>query len=170
MFKRYRWTLRRKLVPVERLKELVADVRLETPLNDYHRITLGFAKRFHLCPGGRHAGVDYGLAGREPVLFAVANGMIEKQGRLLDGTPFLTLRIQTPYHDEPLWAIYFHVAEHFMQVGARVVAGDEIGKMKFYKPGQEEKTTGHHLHLGIHYGQKYWPYAINPYRFGLPEE
>ena len=80
------------------------------------------------------------------------------------------MRIQTPYRDEPLWAIYFHAAEHFLDVGACVIAGDEIGRMAFYKPGQEEKTTGHHLHLQINYDRKTWPYAINPYRFGLPEE
>ena len=170
MFRPYRWALRRKLVPVDRLKELVADVRLQTPLNDYHRVTLGFAERFHLCPGGRHAGVDYGLAGKEPVLFAVANGRIEKQGRLLDRTPFLTLRIQTPYRDEPLWAIYFHAAEHLFVGGGWVCGGELMGLLAFYTPGHVDKTTGHHLHLQINYDRKTWPYAINPYRFGLPEE
>jgi len=170
MLSRYKWALRPRLVPVDRLKELVAHVKLQTPLNNYHRITLGFAAQFQYSPGGRHAGVDYGLAGMEPDLYAVTDGFIEKQGRLLEGTPFITLRISTPYRDEPFWAIYFHAAEPLLQVGTAVAAGDLIGRMAFYRTGQGEKTTGHHLHLQINYGQKTWPYAVNPHRFGLPGE
>lgn len=164
---RYKWALRRKLVSVSRLKELAKVIQLQPPLANHHGVTLDFAKKFYMCPGGRHAGIDYGLAGLQPELYAVGDGHIEKQGRLSDGTPFLTLRLNTPYHDEPFWAIYYHVAEHLLEVGYEVRAGDIMGKMAFYSRGRGETSTGHHLHLGIHYGQKYWQWAVNPHRFGL---
>lgn len=169
-----RWALYPSLVPLARLKELVGIVKLQPPLNDYYGISLDFAERFHLCPGGRHAGVDYALhrirGGHhewlEPVLYAVTDGWIEKRGFLADGTGYLTLRVDTGYHDEPMWVIHYHVRDTLLDVGARVAAGDAIGRMT--RGAEGSLSTGHHLHLQLTYGQKSWQYAVNPHPYGLP--
>lgn len=159
------------LIPLDRVMELSAGMALVTPLTEHNGISLDYGASFHLCPGGKHAGVDYRLMrDGEPFtseLLAVCGGWIEKQGALLDGTPFITQRIDTGYRDELVWAIYYHVREHTRGTGERVERGAVIGRVT---PGNIGPLSdgGLHLHLQLNIEQKGWRWTFNPHLWGLP--
>lgn len=88
--------------------------------------------------GTIHGGLDIANAMQTPI-FAVADG------RIIDSGPAsgfgMWVRLQ---HDDGTVSVYGHIDSSGVQVGQRVMAGDEIAKM-----GNRGFSTGPHLHFEI---------------------
>lgn len=88
--------------------------------------------------GTIHGGLDIANAMQTPI-YAVADGEIVDSGPASGFGLWVRLK-----HDDGTVSVYGHIDSSLVQVGQRVMAGDEIAKM-----GNRGFSTGPHLHFEI---------------------
>lgn len=108
---------------------------------------LGVSQHYHTF----HPGLDIRAPKGTPVL-AVATGLVTEVREEFFGYG-KHVRI---VHDGTMTSLYAHLDEIGVEVGQRVIAGEEIGTI-----GTSGWATGPHLHLEIYEGQR----AVNPAPF-----
>lgn len=122
---------------------------LRYPLDRLH-ITSPYGSRIHPITGKRtvHHGVDYGSPSGSAV-HSVAAGVVTVSG--FDNMSGNKVAVK---HRDNSVSWYMHLSSRGVGVGARVVAGQIIGRV-----GSTGRSTGPHLHLGFKNAQGSW---INP--------
>ena len=96
--------------------------------------TSGFGYRW----GALHAGVDLANAIGTPI-YAVADGVVVDAGPTAGFGAWVKIR-----HADGTVTLYGHVNTWVVQVGQRVLAGDQIATI-----GNRGNSTGPHLHFGV---------------------
>ncbi len=107
-------------------------------------MTLGMSQGYH----GLHPGVDL----RAPVgtkIFSIADGVVIEVEKMVVGYGHF-VRIA---HDGTLSSLYAHLHNVEVKPGDKVMRGETIGTV-----GMTGWTTGPHLHLELHVGEK----SVNP--------
>lgn len=119
------------------------------PTNTPYTITSPFSWRW----GKHHDGIDIAGAGYGSPIKAANNGIVVQSGYTSTNGNYIIIK-----HSNGYYTIYAHMAKRYKQVGAVVMAGDQIGTM-----GETGFATGVHLHFGLFNG---YPFrggvAMNP--------
>jgi murein DD-endopeptidase MepM/ murein hydrolase activator NlpD len=118
----------------------------EIAKNQWHLPTEGYhlTARFGMAGGlwsSNHTGLDFAAPSGTPI-FAVANGVITETG--YDGS-YGNKTVETLNDGTEIW--YAHQSEIGVQVGQRVIGGQQIGAI-----GSTGNTTGPHVHLEVRPG------------------
>ena len=112
-----------------------------------------------------HTGMDIGNPMGTPLL-ALADGQVAYAGS--DATEvygafpnyygqLIVLQLAQPYGDQPLFALYGHVSEIFVQSGQIVQTGERIGAV-----GMTGIALGPHLHFEVRVGENSYYATRNP--------
>ncbi len=109
------------------------------PVPGYHRISSPFGYRIHPITHTRrmHRGIDIGTRGATPPIVAAGNGRVIYAG-WRGGYGKCTMID----HGDGLVSVYAHQSSIGVRVGARVSAGQRIGRI-----GSTGFSTGPHLHF-----------------------
>jgi len=144
--------LMEEMAHLERLRRGLSVVPVRRPVRGEPDISSGFGPRRDPFLGvmAFHSGMDFRGDTGEPVI-ATAAGTITHAGR--NGGYGLTVDID---HGNGLTTRYAHLSAILVQDGARVQAGQQIGRI-----GSTGRSTGPHLH----YETRVEGEAVNPDRF-----
>lgn len=115
----------------------------------YTRVTSPFGYRWHPTTGewSMHKGVDLGAAKGTPI-YASRSGYINVATYHKTAGNYVTIN-----HGDGYTSVYMHMTHYVVKVGQYVKAGELIGYV-----GSTGRSTGPHLHFGIHYKGTY----VNP--------
>ncbi|GAP63895.1 hypothetical protein ARMA_2318 [Ardenticatena maritima] len=123
------------------------------PMHPMPRIFKPFGVPVDYQVGGKHTGIDVALPptadGRQPTLYAVADGTVVHVGPLYCNQPDQCRGGHAIVidHGDNVYSLYSHNSAAFVQVGDRVQAGQPIGRQ-----GDEGYSFGSHLHFEVHVG------------------
>lgn len=111
------------------------------PVGGKYTITSGFGSRKPptAASGNFHGGTDMAGAANTPIL--AAKGGVVKVSKDMTTSYGKWIEIQ---HDDGTRSRYAHMNQRMVQVGERVKAGQQIGKM-----GSTGNSTGNHLHFEV---------------------
>ena len=116
---------------------------------DYYRISSPFGYRWHPVTGewSFHRGVDMPMAKGTPIV-ASRSGIVTIAEWGTTAGNYVTIN-----HEDGYSSVYMHMTHYIVEPGDRVKAGEVIGYV-----GSTGRSTGPHLHFGIHYYGEY----VNP--------
>ena len=116
---------------------------------DYYRISSPFGYRWHPVTGewSFHRGVDMPMAKGTPIV-ASRSGIVTIADWGTTAGNYVTIN-----HEDGYSSVYMHMTHYIVEPGDRVKAGEVIGYV-----GSTGRSTGPHLHFGIHYYGEY----VNP--------
>lgn len=115
----------------------------------YVRVSSPFGYRWHPTTGewSMHKGVDLAAAKGTPI-YASRSGYVNVATYHATAGNYVTIN-----HQDGYTSVYMHMTHYIVKVGQYVKAGELIGYV-----GSTGRSTGPHLHFGIHYKGTY----VNP--------
>lgn len=115
----------------------------------YVRVSSPFGYRWHPTTGewSMHKGVDLAAAKGTPI-YATRSGYVNVATYHATAGNYVTIN-----HQDGYTSVYMHMTHYIVKVGQYVKAGELIGYV-----GSTGRSTGPHLHFGIHYKGTY----VNP--------
>ena len=134
-------------IELDSLPEATA-IRLVDSLESYHYPYIGrITSRYGPRRGRAHQGLDIGLKTGDPI-YATFDGKVRLSKAAGDYGNLVIIR-----HNNGLETYYAHLSQRDVEVGAWVVAGQQIGL-----GGSTGRSTGPHLHYEVRYkGQSFDP-------------
>lgn len=144
----------------ESIEESIAESKREEASNnpsgvrwldpvDYYRISSPFGYRWHPVTGewSFHRGVDMPMAKGTPIV-ASRSGVVTLAEWGKTAGNYVSIN-----HGDGYSSVYMHMTHYIVAPGDKVKAGEVIGYV-----GSTGRSTGPHLHFGIHYYGEY----VNP--------